>query len=380
MPIEWVRRNILSRFDKGKGTTETKPETSPTNWREKAVEKLSPLDRENWNRLRASFEGRGKNQRWYYAAAGRDILPVLLAPNDARHHFVDPRYNEADNNLDQYAKPFRNLGISVEARSVPNTQGYSDDILQTTDGTAIHLIGADAGMPETLPEQRIDVVYSNSVSWFYGHSPAESLDHLKPTGLLVYVARSGSDQKATRLIEVGTDLEQFGFVRKANVPIEKLDIPAIAETSNIARGQKVNVHVFEKTRELMPEELDFIKINQGLIKINGWIRVYMNTAFNRGEAFKIDKTTIINEFTRTMQRLAEDMSKAAYVPKGMADFQLRKRFQAEPALVLEAIRNDYVITGNDYDGFTDRLTTLPIEYDELRTICLAELDNVGLSL
>lgn len=385
MPVEWLRRNVLSRFDKRKATTETKAETAPTNWRDKAVEKLSPKDRENWDRLKVSFERRGKNQQWYYAAAGADILPVLLAPKDAKHHFVDPQYNESVDGEDEeykkwYTTPFTNLGIASELQQLSKTEGRSDDILQISDGTTIRRVGDDAEKPETLPEERIDVVYNNSVSWSHGPAPADSLDHLKQTGLLVYVARPGSDYRAIDLTEVGKNLEQFGFARKANVPFEKLDIPAIAETSNIARGQKANVHVFEKTRELLPEELDFLKINQALMDIKGWIRTVMNSSFKRSEAHIVDKSFITREFTKGMRALAEAMSKAAYVPKGIADFQLKSLFQDEEASIIEKIRANYVLTGNHYDGFSDSLITLPAEYDELRTICLNELERVGLSL
>lgn len=386
MSIEWLKRNVLDRFSKSKVSVEPNAEKEPADWRDKAVEKLSPPDRENWDRLRVSFERRGRNQQWYYAAAGGDMLPVLLAPSDTRHHFVDPQYNEPSDakqggtRTSYYTKPFTKLGIQAELRQTLKTDDRSENIIQTADGTAIRLVGADAEDPETLPEERIDVIYNNSVSWFRGPSPADSLDHLKPSGLLVYVARPGSDYRATDLTEVGENLEQFGFVRKANVPIDKLDIPAIAENSSIARGQKANVHVFEKTRELMSEELDFLKINQGLMDINGWIRTLMNNAFKRGERYVLDKSTVTSEFTKTMRTLAEVMSKAAYVPKGMADFQLKSLFQGEETSIIEKIRADYVQTGNHFDGFSETLSALPPEYDELRTICTTELQRVGLTL
>ena len=137
-------------------------------WRERAAKNLSPEDKEQWKRLRGLVEKKEKNQTWYYAASGADMLPVLLAPDGTRHEFMDPAYQYLQKPESRFR---RELMMPFEKLDVPANLGLSNTntkSLELEDGTVIVLYGTHAENAVEGSAEQLDVVYNNEISWWKG--------------------------------------------------------------------------------------------------------------------------------------------------------------------------------------------------------------------
>lgn len=273
------RRNNQTTGDTDEVTV-LESERRNDSWQDRAFEHLSPEDRQTMDKFRRSFEQRGANQTWYYAAAGTDALPVLIAPSDTKHWNVDIRYandyvtvDEGKVFRDRMQIPFKELGVKVE--EIP-ADDRTDLIIDSS--SEVHLENGDATHQETLPAERPDVVFNTETSWSGNLGPVAAMAHLKPGGLFVDLGRSEQSHER-RLPSFGTDKspEDYGIQKLVQVQIKALDIPAISDTSSISRGQTGVFTVFEKTREFTATEIDELRAEELVDAVRAAITFVLQT-------------------------------------------------------------------------------------------------------
>ena len=178
-------------------------------WRERAAKNLSPEDKEQWKRLRGLVEKKEKNQTWYYAASGADMLPVLLAPDGTRHEFMDPAYQYLQKPESRFR---RELMMPFEKLDVPANLGLSNTntkSLELEDGTVIVLYGTHAENAVEGSAEQLDVVYNNETPG--EAAPTSALDRLKLGGFFIYGSRHLHCQRADHFTGTMDKLENYGF-------------------------------------------------------------------------------------------------------------------------------------------------------------------------
>lgn len=258
-------RKIFDRFNgpkKVSGENRGPKEKRPP-YLEHALKTMSPEDRRVVDILRASFEKRGKKQNWYYAGAGTDIVPVLIAPEGTTHHFVDPLYEEFSTTEEplqaRLEKSFLRSDLGAQH------QDHNGDLRTSLpDGSSIEWKSKSAELKETVPDQ-LDVVYTNHIS---PEPNPQALQKLKVGGLFVL-------ESPPHLVE-GAFNHPSGVLRLTDAGLKPLKEGITVQSMNpqdaedllvYYYGGKNEFNVFEKTREFTPEEQVDLILNYGCKKM-----------------------------------------------------------------------------------------------------------------
>lgn len=264
----------LSRIQKREG----KQGVSESYWRTKILEGMDAIDKDNLIKLRELLQSRGFTQRWYYGGAGKDIIPVIIAPPDTEHWWVDPVYDssagihmtygfepsEGETTSEvlgrQLTEPFRKLGAGIETVRPWNEALKSKRQSILIDGqTKIELFGNITSEAKTLPPS-INVVYTSA-----GTIPPHPsvIDILKVGGILLHardISRHSQPNDTERSFYnwYNVNLLQTGMERLGTVTIDTLHFPQIENLRSQLSGTKVAFDLLEKTRNFSPDNMSFM--------------------------------------------------------------------------------------------------------------------------
>lgn len=228
------------------------------NWADTLLEGMSEKDRTTIQTLRRSFEKRGKNQQWYYAAASTDLEPVLMAPAGTTHHLIDPVYVEHTNQFKQIISRSALAGFETAEKGSG---------LETTlpDGGRIIWDGQSGTTTETVPEE-LDVIYTNAISM---EPHPKSLQNLKTHGLVVFSGRPSRAEEFINPVSAVADLRDLGFrLIRDDIQIDNYNPTGTEEMSRYTHGSKRRYHIYEKTRELTAEEQAQLYVNQVSLQLH----------------------------------------------------------------------------------------------------------------
>lgn len=214
------------------------------------------------NTLRGIFATQGVAQRWRYEGAGRDLLPVVLAPPGTKFNYVDTTYRfdgiaHKDTVGPDLINPLLNAGAKVSIDmdwATAYIKGNQE--LRISDGTKINLKGSKLEDEELIVGSP-DVIFTNPYSPLGG----ESLIKLKEGGMLAYEGSESLREPSIyifpeyKLSQMGLELQYFNF-------IHSLDIPLISQVQGIGKNKHSKyVSVYRKTRDLSLRERDVLRIN-----------------------------------------------------------------------------------------------------------------------
>lgn len=231
------------------------PEPEPA-WRARPLETLSETDRETLAKMREAFSKRGLDKEWVYEGAGLDVMPIFLAPDGVRHHFIDPMYH-ADAPLQG---PLESSWLGREA-GVAITPAKEKTVVSLEGGSSIEVNARSAKEGRGLPEQ-IDVLYNNTITRIL--SPA-ALDRLRPNGV---IALEGVPRQLEGMVNHPTavrPLSEMG-VRPVGgtIHLENMNPDGVKPLMNYGLDKPKDFVIFEKTREFTNEERADIRVNTAL--------------------------------------------------------------------------------------------------------------------
>lgn len=318
-------KNIFDRLSGVKrvgGENRDQKEKRPP-YLEHALKTMSPEDRQVVDTLRASFEKRGKQQNWYYAGAGTDIIPVLIAPEGTTHHFIDPEYEElstTDEPLQaKLEKSFLRSDLGAQH------QDHNGDLhTSLPDGGSIEWKSKSADLTEIVPNE-LDVVYTNHIS---PEPNPRALQNLKVGGLFVLESPSYLVEGDLNHPDGVLRLADAGFKPlKEGITVQSMNPQDAKDLLLYGYGGKKKFNVFEKTREFTPEEQVDLILNYGCKKMYLALRA-MAFRLEKGQELPEEKIQeavdwLGSSFERGLQDLLKKINED--VPENMRN-DARKKF------------------------------------------------------
>lgn len=269
--------------------TEKEPEEIP-QWYLHATDGMSFHDQQSITEVRRFFTDQGNPQRWYYSGSGRDISPTFIAPYNTEYWMVDVGYNRSHHWFhasfsQDLSEPYGKLGARV-GTVVPWDDGWRKK-RQTViiDGkTKLQLVGDKAQNKETVPDS-IDVIYTNLGSPRPG---PDALVRLKTGGYYI-VGNPPKGISGTELRNFNKTLADFGLRDIKVVEVNLLHYPKAGKVAGMADGNRMEYHVYEKSRAFTPEEEDMLQMKSSLSEIDYELQMFLYRVSNENLQERVDR-------------------------------------------------------------------------------------------
>lgn len=254
-------------------------------WYKKLTEGLEPKDKTTLLKLQRSFAQRGPNQNWLYIGAGTDLTPLLVAPTDAHHLFVDPAYRSGDfftyppqKLTAELYQPWvdRSIPVKLNDPSWEHGAAQGNQTLQIQHGPTVELQAkplAFADLPET-----IDAIYTNPVSY---QPEGAALEKLKVGGFIVCAI-----SETITFGYIDKQLEDFGFVQVVQVKVQHLDANLTKGRPGSISDRVKDIRVFEKKRTFTAEETVQLRFH-ALLRAIEYFSLNLNISIVRGRPERV---------------------------------------------------------------------------------------------
>ncbi len=275
--------------------------TSEPEWSQRLLENMSSEDQQTVQKLRRSFEKRGKNQQWYYAGAGTDIEPVLIAPTDTTHYFVDPNDEMGS---EYWEKRLADSWLRDTPLEVSNT--HENTVRSSLEGGGgIVWQGQPAESAPVIPDQ-LDAIYTNGIS--IDPSP-HALDKLRVHGFMV-LNGYGTPDKILNHPTAVRPLSEMGIVPLVNdVAIKQLNPADSQSLLNYSYGRRRTIHVYEKTRAFTPAEQVDLVLNANCLHLHYALRYLLYRFLDHQPVEAEEVADIQGAVTKVIVEFQNDLDK-----------------------------------------------------------------------
>lgn len=302
-------------------------ENVPPNplWWEDMSKKLPSKDRKAFADLREYLRAHG-GQRWLYPMSGIDITPIMLAPADTEHTYLDISYTDTapayPYGTQLFEEAFQHTFQRLEA-PVVTSASWTDALARkrqdivVDDTTAIHLVGEDIENKEIAEvyDTKFDVIYNNA-----GMQVTNLLPQLCVGGLYILECPYFPDDDNTQTrkwlvkneISIGTHhsfpefqdktLEDFGLVPTFTTTLHTMGFSQVSKNDLVVPHDPTFFQVFQKTREFTHEELDQLACVQLLQCMEGKSSWYlMAVTENDKQSYLQDYQKIFHEYLKKIK-------------------------------------------------------------------------------
>lgn len=367
----------------GPATPEQHAAPQEPKWLTKALEGMSTEDQATMRKIRHSFESQGKNQQWYYSGAGTDIIPTLISPDDAAHHFVDPYYAEPNVSKDM----FQYIASDSLFKDGTTTQ-HPHEPTHTTHlegGMRINWIGKPAEDATTVPDT-LDVIYTNSIS--HTINPV-ALERLRVDGMIVF------DGHPTRIMQNLNHPTYILSPLRAGIEAVTTEEPMLVKNMNpggsdellqYGKNRPHLFNVFRKSREFTEDEKVDMSLNQFCLNLFFDLRspLFHFTAPAEQKQGYVTLDNSIQHVTETLEAAAQHIEQNLPVDKQQrAKKQIMEKFKffaSEKSIGRIAISwledADTRVGNNYFNELGDKRDEFIQEYEPLFQHTRAELKRL----